>query len=91
MSLAGALKSAQNDRSNGGPDTALAGTLHRGVNVALEGTSQSLFQRAIEDGYEKEKKDAFDVALDGAFESAFVGAIEEITEGSSKATSEGVL
>ena len=39
----------------------------------------------------KKKKDAFDVALDGAFESAFVGAIEEITEGSSKATSEGVL
>ena len=39
MSLAGDLKSAQNDRSNGGPDTALAGTLHRGVNVALEGTS----------------------------------------------------
>ena len=39
MSLAGALKSSQIDRSNGGPDTALAGTLHGGINVALEGTS----------------------------------------------------
>ena len=39
MLLAGALKSSQIDRSNGGPDTALAGTLHGGINVALEGTS----------------------------------------------------
>ena len=30
-------KSAQNNSSNDGPDTALEGTLHGGVNVTLEG------------------------------------------------------
>ena len=30
-------KSAQNNSSSGGPDAALEGTLHGGVNVALKG------------------------------------------------------
>ena len=30
-------KITQNNSSNGGPDAALGGTLHSGVNVALEG------------------------------------------------------
>ena len=30
-------KSAQSNSANGGPDAALEGTLHGGVNVALEG------------------------------------------------------
>ena len=30
-------KSAQSNSSNGGPDAALEGTLHDGVNVTLEG------------------------------------------------------
>ena len=35
-------KSAQNNSSNGGPDAAL-GTLHLGLNVALEGAPQCSF------------------------------------------------
>ena len=34
-------KSAKNNSSNGGPDTALEGTLHGGVNVILKGAPQS--------------------------------------------------
>ena len=30
-------KSAQNNSSDGGPDAAIEGTLHGGLNVALEG------------------------------------------------------
>ena len=34
-------KSAKNNSSNGGPDTALEDTLHGEVNVTLEGAPQS--------------------------------------------------
>ena len=43
------LKSAQNNSSNGGPNAAIEGTFHCGLNVAPDGTLGARFVSALDD------------------------------------------